>query len=74
VRRSTMKYKIVAQGKKPYWATNSADGKFCYVSFSGDDAVSVIAYKQRREVARIPVGDHPQRMRTGFLRRDAVTA
>src|SRR5829696_8999900 len=72
VRRSTMKVKIVAQGRKPYWATNSADGKYCFVSFSGDDAVSVISYKERRQVARIPVGDHPQRMRMGFLRRDAV--
>jgi DNA-binding beta-propeller fold protein YncE len=73
VRRSTMKYKLVAFGKKPYWVTNSADGKYCFVSFSGDDAVSVISYKQRREVARIPVGDHPQRMRMGFIRRDALT-
>jgi DNA-binding beta-propeller fold protein YncE len=73
VRRSTMKIKIVATGRKPYWATNSSDGKFCFVSFSGDDAVSVISYKQRRQVARIPVGDHPQRMRMGFIRRDALT-
>ena len=28
-------------GDKPYWATNSADGSYCFVSFSGDDAVSV---------------------------------
>lgn len=71
VRRSSMKYKIVATGQKPYWATNSSDGKLCFVSFSGDDVVSVISYKQRREVARIPVGDHPQRMRMGFIRADA---
>jgi DNA-binding beta-propeller fold protein YncE len=73
VRRSTMKTKLVAFGKKPYWVTNSSDGKFCFVSFSGDDAVSVISYKKRREVARIPVGDHPQRMRMGFIRLDALS-
>jgi hypothetical protein len=33
----------------------------------------VISYKQRREVARIPVGDHPQRMRMGFIRLDALS-
>ncbi|MBA2763794.1 MAG: hypothetical protein H0U42_03810 [Thermoleophilaceae bacterium] len=40
----------------------------CYVSFSGDDEVAVISYRSRREVARFPVGDHPQRIRTGELR------
>ena len=72
VRRKTMKIKLVAFGKKPYWATNSGDGKFCFVSFSGDDAVSVISYKKRREVARIPVGDHPQRMRMGRIALSAL--
>ena len=48
-------------------STNSADGRYCFVSFSGDDAVSAISYDTEREVARIPVGDHPQRMRTGKL-------
>ena len=55
-------------GHKPYWATNTRDGSYCFVSFSGDDAVSVISYRKRREIARIPVGDHPQRMRMGKVR------
>ena len=67
VERDTFEYEIAAHGEKPYWSTNSGDGRYCFVSFSGDDAVSAISYKTEREVARIPVGDHPQRMRTGEL-------
>ncbi|MDX6664473.1 MAG: hypothetical protein QOG68_679 [Solirubrobacteraceae bacterium] len=68
VNRKTFKYKLIGVGDKPYWSTNSADGKLCYVSVSGDDSVSVIAYRTAKQVARIAVGDHPQRMRTGKLR------
>jgi YVTN family beta-propeller protein len=68
VDRATFKPTILPIGQKPYWATNSADGRYCYVSFSGDDRVSVIDYKTAKEVARITVGDHPQRMRVGKLR------
>jgi DNA-binding beta-propeller fold protein YncE len=68
VNRRSFGVKIAAEGTKPYWATNSGDGKYCFVSFSGDDAVSVVSYKLLREVARIPVGDHPQRMRMGRIR------
>jgi YVTN family beta-propeller protein len=68
VDRTTFAYTLAAHGEKPYWSTNSADGRYCFVSFSGDDAVSVVSYETEQEIARIPVGDHPQRMRTGKLR------
>jgi YVTN family beta-propeller protein len=67
VSRTTFGHRIVNVGEKPYWTTNSADGRYCFVSVSGDDAVSVISYETEEEVARIPVGDHPQRMRMGRL-------
>jgi YVTN family beta-propeller protein len=67
VDRESFSYRIVNVGRKPYWSTNSADGRYCFVSVSGDDAVSVIDYATEREVARIQVGDHPQRMRMGKL-------
>src|SRR6185503_7275197 len=68
VHRDDFSHRIVGTGTKPYWATNSADGRYCFVSFSGDDAVGVFDYVSEREVARIPVGDHPQRMRMGLVR------
>ena len=72
VHRDDFSHKIVANGGKPYWATNSADGRYCFVSFSGNDEVSVLDYASEVEVARIPVGDHPQRMRMGLVREDAL--
>ncbi len=72
VRRKSFKHKIIDVGEKPYWATNSGDGRFCFMSVSGDDRVSVISYRRAREVRRIRVGDHPQRMRPGTVRRDIL--
>lgn len=59
---------------KPYWSTNSGDGRRCFVSASGADEVVVIDYATGREVARIPVGDHPQRMRLGLIRTELLRA
>jgi YVTN family beta-propeller protein len=68
VSRQSFAYKIFQVGHKPYWSTNSGDGDTCFVSVSGDDRVVAIDYATEREVARIPVGDHPQRMRMGVIR------
>jgi YVTN family beta-propeller protein len=65
VDRATFVPRILESGKKPYWATNSADGRYCYVSASGDDWLTVISYETEEVVARVPVGDHPQRVRNG---------
>jgi YVTN family beta-propeller protein len=70
VSRETFAYRLAAFGETPYWSTNSGDGRYCFVSFAGDDQVSVISYATEREVARITVGDHPQRMRMGRAPRD----
>lgn len=67
VDRSTFRSTVIPVGGKPYWSTNSMDGKQCYVSVSDDDTVSVIDYATEKQVAKIPVGDHPQRIRIGRL-------
>jgi DNA-binding beta-propeller fold protein YncE len=60
--------RTVNVGDVPYWSHSSDDGKYCFVSVAGEDRVSVISWKTAREVARIRVGDHPQRMRAGTAR------
>ncbi|HKG35794.1 MAG TPA: hypothetical protein VKA89_05080 [Solirubrobacterales bacterium] len=69
VSRKTFAYKIIKVGDRPYWSTPSENGRYCFVSVAGADRVSVISYRKRKQVASIRVGDHPQRMRTGDLRR-----
>jgi YVTN family beta-propeller protein len=57
--------KVIDVGMVPYWATTSPDGRYCYVSLSGDDAISVIDYEAEAEVTVVPVGRFPQRSRLG---------
>jgi DNA-binding beta-propeller fold protein YncE len=69
VRRSSLRpQRIIPVGRVPYWSTGSRDGRYCFVSVAGEDRVSVISWRTAREVARIKVGDHPQRMRAGTAR------
>jgi YVTN family beta-propeller protein len=72
VDRATFSFKRFDIGRKPYWATDSADGKRCWVSFSGDDKVEVLDYAAEKVVASIPVGDHPQRVRSGVIANELV--
>ena len=68
VSRETFASKILDIGKKPYWATNSADGRYCYMSASQSDHVAVISYDTEEIVHKFPVGRHPQRVRNGVVR------
>ncbi|GAB3907068.1 YncE family protein [Kibdelosporangium lantanae] len=58
----------------PYWATTSVDGKYCFVSLSKANSISVIDYATAKQVASIPVGNFPQRERLGQLSEAAVRA
>jgi DNA-binding beta-propeller fold protein YncE len=71
-RKSLALQRTVPVGETPYWSASSDDGRYCFVSVAGDDRVSVISFRTAREVARIRVGDHPQRMRTGRVRKSAL--
>jgi DNA-binding beta-propeller fold protein YncE len=68
VDRKTFAYQRINGISKPYWSTNSYDGRHCYISGSGDDALWVISYAAGRKLAKVPVGDHPQRVRNGVAR------
>ncbi|MCW2835423.1 MAG: serine/threonine protein kinase [Nocardioides sp.] len=73
VRRDTFKRgRLLRGGEKPYWVTPSRDGRYCYISWSGSDTISRISYRTRRLDRTVPVGDHPQRIRTGFIHSSLV--
>jgi YVTN family beta-propeller protein len=79
VRRSSLRAgeldsRIFEIGAKPYWATTSRDGKRCYVSWSGTDNITIFDYAKRKVVATVPVGNHPQRVRTGDVRKGWIKA
>jgi hypothetical protein len=61
-------------GDRPYWATNGPGGGRCWVSIAGDDRVNVYDYAKRERVASLRVGNHPQRVRPGWLSAAALRA
>src|SRR3954469_10983968 len=64
--------RITPVGHVPYWSQSSKDGRYCFVSVAGDDRVAVISWRTGQLVRKIKVGDHPQRMRMGVIRRSFV--
>ena len=70
--RTFKRSKLLMGGLKPYWVTPSANGKHCYISWSGSDTVSKISYKKAKIVKTTEVGDHPQRVRNGVIRKEFV--
>jgi hypothetical protein len=67
VRRDSFAHTILPIGEKPYWSTNGLGGTHCWLSVSGNDKVVIVDYASERQVAEVPVGDHPQRVRLGAV-------
>lgn len=68
VDRATFNYTLLTGlGEKPYWVTTNKAGDRCYVSWSGTDQMSVISYATGKEIVRVNVGNHPQRIREGYV-------
>jgi YVTN family beta-propeller protein len=53
-------------GRAPNWVIFSRDGRYCFVSNSGDDTVSVISVADLKEIDRVRTGAQPQRMTTAL--------
>ena len=51
---------------KPYWSTEGPD-ETCWVSLSDSDAAAVLDVATGEELAYLPVGNHPQRIRLGWV-------
>jgi hypothetical protein len=51
---------------KPYWTTEGLDNT-CWISLSDADSIAVLDFSKKKELAYLPVGDHPQRIRHGYV-------
>ena len=56
---------------KPYWTTEGL-GNTCWISLSEADSVAVLDFETQKELAYLPVGDHPQRVRHGYVAEDVL--
>ena len=59
---------FVRSGHVPDWLTFTPDSKMVYVANAGSNSVSAIDIINRKEVARIPVGEVPKRNGTVVIR------
>jgi hypothetical protein len=72
VDRRSLKYRVYDTKStghyygKPYWTTEGLDNR-CWISLSDADAVAVLDFATGRELAYLKVGDHPQRVRHGYV-------
>ena len=58
---------------KPYWTTEGPNNT-CWISLSAADAVAVLDTRMKEELAFLPVGNHPQRVRLGQVPERVIAA
>jgi hypothetical protein len=58
---------------KPYWSTEGLNNT-CWISLSQTDSLAVIDFETKQELAYLPVGNHPQRVRHGYVPEDVIAA
>ena len=56
---------------KPYWSTEGLNDT-CWISLSETDSLAVLSFKTKKELAYLPVGNHPQRVRHGLVPKAVV--
>jgi DNA-binding beta-propeller fold protein YncE len=56
----------------PGWAATGPDGRACFVPNTRADTMSVISYAERREVARVKMGDGPKQIEAARLPQEAI--
>jgi DNA-binding beta-propeller fold protein YncE len=56
---------IIEVADAPGWATTGPGGRRCYVANNRADSLSVISFRGKREVARLPMGDGPKHIEAG---------
>ncbi len=58
---------------KPYWSTEGSNDT-CWISLSETDSLAVLSFKTKKELAYLPVGNHPQRVRPGGIPKRVIAA
>jgi hypothetical protein len=58
---------------KPYWSTEGLKNT-CWVSLSESDSLAVLDFRTKKELAYLPVGNHPQRVRHGLIPTSVISS
>jgi YVTN family beta-propeller protein len=63
---------LVEVGDAPSWALTGPGDRHCFVPNTGDGTLSVVSFAERREVARVRVGQGPKHLELGSVPRSVL--